>query len=240
MVPPAPLRVARRAAILYALAMRFTAETHPNHPGAKEWPEILPRWLDRLGVGSEVEPRDAEILATPLGELDQEQQADTRWCGEATGILGWALRRVAAPADFDPVDPNEVFRALGFDPAAMAQGAEELLVGASLRPRDELLVYYARVRIVQCCVRGRGSGGEYATPILEQVVRRQLDGLGVREAEFSAARESVARLSDERCRQLLGNYVVRVHAAEWVVGERDRYWEEDEEWEEGEEPGNQK
>jgi hypothetical protein len=207
--------------------MRFTVETNPGHPRAKEWLAVLPRWLDRVEVGSEVEPRDVEILTTPLGELDREQQADARWCGEASGVLGWALQRVAAPADFDPVDPNPVFRALGFDPAGMVQGAGDLIAGAPLRPKDELVAYYAKVRIVQCCLRSRGLSVQHATPILQQIVRQGLDDLGVRQAEFSAVEESVARLSDEQVRQLLGNYLVRAHAAGWVVGERERYWGED-------------
>ena len=229
MVPPAPIRVARRAVILYTLMMRFTVETNPNHPRTKEWLEILPHWLDRLDVRNEVESWDVEILTTPLGELDQEQQVDARWSGESTGVLGWALQRVAAPADFDPVDPNKVFRALGFEPAGMVQGAGDLIAEASLRPKDELLAYYAKVRIVQCCMRSRGLSAEYATPILQQIVRQELDDLGFREAEFAAAQEGVAGLSDEQYRQLLGNYVVRVHAAGWLVGERQRYWGDDEE-----------
>ena len=84
MVSPAPVRVARRTVILYTLMMRFTAETNPNHPRAREWLEVLPRWLDRLEVRSEVEPWDVEILTTPLGELDRQQQTDSRWSGEAS------------------------------------------------------------------------------------------------------------------------------------------------------------
>ena len=229
MVPPAPVRVARRAVILYSLMMRFTVESNPNHPRTKEWLEILPQWLERLDMGSEVEPWDIEILTTPLGQLDREQQADARWCGEAAGVLGWALERVAAPPDFDPVDPNEVFPALGFDPAGIVQGAGDLIAAASLRPNDELLAYYANVRIVQCCMRCRGISVEHATPILQQIVRHQLEDLGIREPEFDAAQESVARLSDEQYRQLLGNYAVRVYAAGWLVGERERYWGADEE-----------
>ena len=129
---PAPIRVARRAFNLYTLMMRYTLETNPSHPRAKEWLEVLAQWLDRLEVGSEIEPRDAEILAAPLGELDGEHQADARWSGEATGVLGWALQRVAAPADFDPVDPNQVFPALGFEPARMVQAAGEFIAGAVL------------------------------------------------------------------------------------------------------------
>jgi hypothetical protein len=205
--------------------MRFTAETNAHHPRANEWLKILPQWLDQSDVGSEVEPWDNEILKTPLGELDRAQQTDARWCGEAAGVLGWALQRVAAPADFEPVDPNQVFQALRFDPAAMVQGAEDLLAGASLRPKDELLAYYANVRIVQCCMRSRGLNDVNATLILQQIVHQQLNDLGVRDAKFSAAQESVARLSDEHYRQFLGAHVVRVHAAGWVVGERARYWE---------------
>jgi hypothetical protein len=209
--------------------MRFTAETNPNHPRAKVWTEIPPQCLDELDVRSEVEPRDVEILTTPLGELDREQQADARWCGEATGVLGWALKRVAAPVDFDPVDPNKVFPALGFKGAGLVQCARDIIAGASLRPKDELLAYYAKVRIVQCCMHSRGMRVESATPILQQFVRRQLDDLGIREVSFFEAQESVARLSNEQYKQLLGNYFVRVYAAGWVVGERERYWGEDEE-----------
>jgi hypothetical protein len=209
--------------------MRSTIETNPNHPKTKAWLEILPQWLDQLEATSEVEAWDREILTTPLRKLDREQQADARWCGEATGVLGWALQRVAPPSDFDPVDPNEVFRALGFHPAGMVQGARDLIARASLRPKDELLTYYAKVRIVQCCMRSRGLSVEHATPILELIVQQELHDLGIREAELARAKESVARLTDQQYRQLLGNYVVRVHAAGWLVGERERYWGEDEE-----------
>src|SRR4051812_43502686 len=134
MVPPTPIRVARRSVILYTIMMRYTAESNPNHPRVKQWTEILPRWLDELDVRSEVEPRDVEIVNTPLGELDREQQTDARWSGEETGVLGWALQRVAAPADFVPVDPNIVFDSLGFDPARMVQCTRDLIAGASSRP----------------------------------------------------------------------------------------------------------
>src|SRR5262249_8446928 len=158
--------------------MRFTAEINANHPRAKDWTAILPQWLDDLDLRSEVEPRDVEILTTPLGELDREQQTDARWCGEATGVLGWALQRGAGPADFDPVDPNKVFPALGFRPAEMVQGSRDLISGASLRPQDELLAYYARVRVVECCMRSRGIRVEQAIPFLQQLVRQKLNDLG--------------------------------------------------------------
>jgi hypothetical protein len=226
MVSPTPIRVARRAVILYTLMMRFTVETNPNHPRAREWLETLSQWLDRLDVASEVEPWDAEMVATPLGELDRAQQTDARWSGEATGVLGWALQRVAAPADFEPIDPNQVFPALGFHPATMVQGAEELLAGAALRPKDELLAYYAHVRIVQWGLRGHGTIAEGATFLQKEVRRKLADwGLEIGETEFAAAQQGVAGLSGERRRILLGNYLVRVHAAEWLVGGRERYWE---------------
>jgi hypothetical protein len=229
MVPPAPLRVARRAVILYTLMMRFTVETNPNHPKTKQWLEILPQWLDQLDVGSEMEPWDIGILTTPLGELDREQQADARWCGEASGVLGWAIQRVTMPTDFDPVDSNQVFQTLGFNPVGMVRSAEDLLTRASLQPKEELLAYYAKVRTVQCCLRIRGLRIPRATPIWQQMVRQQLDGLGIPEAAFADAQERMGGLSDEQSRKLLGNYVVREYVASWLVGKRDRYWGEDEE-----------
>jgi len=144
-------------------------------------------------------------------------------------VLGWALQRVAAPADFDPVDPNEVFTALGFEPATMVQGAGDLIAGASLRPMDELLAYYSRLSIAQCCLRCRGLNEENVKSMLQRIVRKHLDERGVHEADFAAAQESVTSLPDEQYRHLRGSYLVRVHAAGWLVGERDRYWEEDEE-----------
>jgi hypothetical protein len=228
MVSPAPIRVARRAFILYTLMMRYTVETNASHPRAKEWLEVLSQWLDRLEVGSEMEPHDAEILAVPLGQLDGELQVDARWSGEASGVLGWALQRVAAPANFDPVDPNQVFPALGFEPARMVQAAGELIAGAVLRPNDELLAYYRHVCIVQCCLRSRSMSAEAAT-FLKTVLGQNFGDLGLetRESEFSAAQEGVARLSDEQWRSLLGSYVCRVHAAAWLVGRRERYWAEE-------------
>jgi hypothetical protein len=228
MVSPTPGRVARRTVLLYTLLMRFTVETNANHPRAKEWLEVLSEWVDRLEVRREMEPYDTEILAAPLGELDQEQQASARWSGEAAGVLGWALQRVAAPADFDPVDPNKVFPALGFVPAGMVQGAGEFIAGAALRPQDELLAYYAHLRIVQFWIRGHSLSAEGAT-FLQYVARRDLEGLGleIREAEWAEAQEGVARLSEEQRRSLLGNCVCRIHAAAWLVGCRQRYWEEE-------------
>src|SRR5262249_28831033 len=90
-----------------------------------------------------------------------------------------------------------------------------------------LVAYYAHVSIVQCCLRGRSKSPEL-TPFLRQVLRQNLGDLGVEisEADFSAAQQGVARLSDEQHKALLGNYVVRLHAAEWLVGCRERYWGE--------------
>jgi len=225
--PLAPIRVARRAVILYTLMMRSTIENNSTHPRANDWLAILPEWLDGLEMKGEIEPWDAEILATPLGQLDRERQTDARWSGEASGVLGWALQRVAAPTDFEPVDPNKVFDAFGFDPARMVQSAGEFIAGAALRPAAELLAYYAHVAIVQCCMRSR-SASPGLTPFLQKVLRQNMGYLGVEigEADFSAAQESVARLSDEQHKPLLGNYVVRLHAAEWLAGGRERYWGE--------------
>src|SRR5262249_54233505 len=162
-------------------------------PRAREWLEVLSQWLEGLDVGSEVEPWDAEIVATPLGELDQAQQTDARWSGEAAGVLGWALQRVAAPADFEPVDPKQVFPALGLHPAAMAQGAGELLAGAALRPKDELLAYHAQVQLVQWGLESHGTTAE-CTTFLQQELRRELAGLGLEigETELAAAQQGVA------------------------------------------------
>jgi hypothetical protein len=210
------------------LEMRFTIETNSSHPRAKDWLNIFPQWLGQLDVRSEAQSWDVEILTTPLGELDEAQQTDARWSAEAAGVLGWALQRLAAPADFEPVDPNEIFPALGLQPAGILQGAQELIAGASLRSKDELFACYARLRTVQCCMRCRSVAMRSADPIVQSVLREQLDELGVLETEFAAAQEDVARLSDDQFIQLSGTYFARVYTAKWLVGERDRYWEVDE------------
>ena len=232
MVPPTPGRVARRAVILYTLMMRYTAETNATHPRAQEWLAIFPQWLDELEMGSEVEPIDAAILAAPLGALEPEQQTDARWSGEAVGILGWCLQRVGPPADFDAVDPNAVFAALGLEPATLVEGAKDLIARAALRPKEELLAYYAKLKTVQCCMRCRSLNEKSATPILQQITRQELADLDVPKVDFTVSEESVSRISDEQFRALIGNYFVRVHATGWVIGERECYWGEDEEGEE--------
>ena len=230
MISPSSIRVAQRVVILYTLMFRFTAENNPNHPKTKDWLAILPQWLDRLNLGSELEPLDAEIIGTELGGLDQERLTDARGCGEAIGVLGWALQRVAVPPDFEPVDPNLVFPALGLQPVGMVKGAEELIACANLRPREEILAYYAQNEIVHCCMRSREmSAGNSAT--MQQITRKNLAVLKLErgESDFRSAQERVARLTGEQFRRLAGICFVRSFAAEWLVGKRECYWGDEEE-----------
>jgi hypothetical protein len=147
MVPPAPSRVARRAIILYMLMMRFTFEANPNHPRSKEWTEFLPQWLDDLDLRSEVEPRDVEILDTPLGDLDREQQTDARWCGEATGVL-WAGLLSASPPRLTSIlsTRTKCSRPNGSSPSLLKCAARPCRSGHAFRPIQRQVGTTARPR----------------------------------------------------------------------------------------------
>lgn len=123
---PAPLRVARRALALAALACRSQLEPHAADAEARAIHDGVREWIVAVGVAAELEPDELAIVHAPLGELSREDAAIAGWRGEGAAVLAWGLGRWTLPAIDVPVDASEVALALGWledAPVALADDA---------------------------------------------------------------------------------------------------------------------
>lgn len=99
---PDAARVAARAMALAAVAYRGFLENDISvgEIGAEEAEnarrDIFP-WLEELGVTSELEPAEADLIATPAGRLGPQATIDACWRIEGLAVLAWALDRAPLP-----------------------------------------------------------------------------------------------------------------------------------------------
>src|SRR4051794_3367171 len=100
LLPPDAFRVAARATVLAAVAYRgfIENEKRSDENGAENVRQRIVTWLDDLGVSSELEAAEANLLATPVGGLDERTRIDTCWRSEGLVVLAWALHRATLPA----------------------------------------------------------------------------------------------------------------------------------------------
>lgn len=122
---PAPLRVARRALALSALACRSQLEPHAGDAEARGIHDGVRGWIAATGVDAELEPDELALVHTPLGQLGRDDAALAGWRGEAAAVLAWGLGLWSLPAIDSPVDASDVAMALGWledAPGALADG----------------------------------------------------------------------------------------------------------------------
>jgi len=133
--PPAD-RVARRALCLYGVALRGMTERDQGTPERlEEWRAQLERWVDAVGIGSELEPQEWRLLKQPVAPPQSKELMDAEWLMEGAAVLVWALGRLELPPYDEQVDVAPLGRGLGYgaDDKARAFVAE-----AKLRPREEI------------------------------------------------------------------------------------------------------
>ncbi|MCC9604289.1 DUF4272 domain-containing protein [Blastopirellula sp. JC732] len=135
-IPPTPLRVARRALALTAVAARATLEM--DAPQLDEPDELRRRlldWVETLEIGDEFEPDEWKVLQRSVGNLESQDHINALWRVEGLTVLAWALGRFELPPDDELVMPSELYPAMGFlDPEL----GRAVLEGAELRSAEEL------------------------------------------------------------------------------------------------------
>lgn len=85
-----PATVARRALVLTVVAFRGSLEV-TDHPRVIELSQRLVPWLDEIECRSELDPKERELLGTPLGQLSKSFLIDANWAGEAAAFFCWTL-----------------------------------------------------------------------------------------------------------------------------------------------------
>ncbi len=114
LTPPNADRVAARALVLAAVSCRALIEKDVGKAGAEELRRELCDWLERVGAAGELEDTEADLIFTPLGELDEKTERDAGWRSEGMVVLAWALGCVTLPPVHLECEPSGVANAMGF------------------------------------------------------------------------------------------------------------------------------
>ena len=131
---PSAQRVAKRALVLAAVTCRSAIEGDAGDPNARRFQRDIIEWLGELGIRTEAEESELQLLETELGSLPERSQIDASWRSEGLGVLAWALGRSGLPSYERSVVAPDVAEDLGF----MRDSARELLDSAQLRTPDDL------------------------------------------------------------------------------------------------------
>jgi hypothetical protein len=132
--PPTGDRVAARAMVLAAVSCRGLIEKDSHKPKAEEFRKTIRPWLDYIGAGRELEPDEAALLSTPLGQLDKRTALNATWRAEGMVVLAWALGWASLPPIHEECEPSDVAVAMGF----LDEQQNTLLHCPCLRDRAEI------------------------------------------------------------------------------------------------------
>ena len=118
----------RSALVLSSVAARAGLEARADAAEARYMHPRILDWLQATGLAQSLEPAEAALLATPLGELDADIALDAGWQAEGAYVLAWALGRHALLPHDHLVDPDDIAWPLGFldDRALEREGETEL------------------------------------------------------------------------------------------------------------------
>src|SRR5262245_47269909 len=220
-----PTQIARRALVMGSLSMRASLEVTDHSRASVVAQQILP-WLEELGIASELDPIEREILEKSYGDLRSEQRVDSYWAGEGAAVLSWVLSLAEKPPQSQAADHQAIMRVLCF----MQPGAEEILSSPFIRPIDEVESYCKEIgamRGVLQMARVRGTEAEVAT--LKSILRRRYAELGLEigDVDFENANGQLNRMTDEERQSLPGLLFVRDNVGTWLFDARARFFSND-------------
>ena len=230
-----PEEVGRRLLALSAVLTRIGLESNAPLGGnpddledAEEERFDLIAWLKDEGLWTAVSPREAELLATPIGALSFESMAESSWQAERFAALAWAAQLLDELADFPlQADIAHVLSRIPspWDPVA------DLLASLRLRSDEEVAaelersdIWLWRSEIEETRrVAPRADLVEIATTIGEVVdegveaglLRRAPDG------DFLVAGQPFHRLSEDERSAIAAIAAERLRALNWLRGAGD-------------------
>jgi len=112
--PPSARRVAARALILAAISCRALIEDDAAKDGAEELRASILPWLESIGTLGEAESSEVDLIATPLGALDDKRGLNVSWRSEGMAALAWVLNVSDLPPVNIQCEPSDVANCLGF------------------------------------------------------------------------------------------------------------------------------
>lgn len=149
-VPPSRERVIVRALSLAAISNRALMEQDSKKRSAREAWQWNLNWVEKVGIGDELEPDEWSLLQRPLGKAQSQDVVDATWRLEGLGVLAWAIQQFKLPPYDELVVPLQLLDSVHYGDAG---ALSKLRDSAELRSRDELdeflhqmFAYHWRVR----------------------------------------------------------------------------------------------
>ena len=221
--PPSADRVARRALVLAALTCRGGIEGDAGNAEAEQFRGEVVAWAREVGLESELEAHELEVLETPLGGLTARQHIDSGWRSEGLAVLAWALRRHDLPPYDRQVDGYVVAESLGFRRPREAT----VLASPRLRPHaeivtmaDVLLALHWRLRQYSL----RPERLDFRRVAARMFFGTQpLAGLRLRDGDLEIAGRPLFETSEDSWRTAMSIARERQQAANWLLGEEPVY-----------------
>jgi hypothetical protein len=213
-------RVAARALVLAAVTYRGHIENEKStYEGrAEDVRRRIVAWLDDLGLNTEMEAEEANLLMTPVGGLDRKAANQATWRSEGLVVLAWAMKRAPLPSVHDICQPGEIADAVGF-----LQDREATPLSApSLREPSEVS-YWANTylalhwRLRQFSLEpGRIDFVSYASNCKWADMR--IDELEVVDSELAIKGVPIDRVDDAVFHKSLSITMERRVALDWLLG----------------------
>lgn len=132
--PPLP-RLAARAVLSCALAMRADLEAHEDREAAAALMRATREWLAREGFASEADPEERAALEAAPGTLGEAAREQCAARAEAAAVLAWALQRANLPGFDIDADATAVATALNL----LRPAGRDLATHSRLRERDAMM-----------------------------------------------------------------------------------------------------
>ena len=223
--PPAASRVAARALVLCATVCRASLEGHSQEVEAETLRQQILEWIDAVGLQSELEDAERQLLAAPLGTLDERVVIDATWNGEAMGVLAWALGRYELPPYDQIVSSPSIGEAIGF----LEEYGDTALAAARLRSSSEIDRF--RERMFALHWRLREFSLRRGTIDLEEFASKcgfgplDISALELVRRDLAIDGRSLLDVSEERWHECLSIASERHRAANWLAGYESVYSE---------------
>ena len=215
--------VLRRATVMTSVAFRASLEATP-HPRSQQLSQRLLPWLETLGMASDIDPIEHDLLATAFGKLQASQKTDANWSGEGANVMSWALHLTAQPPYHEFVDYTVLFDRLG----VLRCDPQIAFPDIALRSLKEISDFHIRVETLRTALQLARTDASLHTT-LRKVWLSRLSELGLhgRDDDFEEAVQRVSTYSSEERQRAAGLCFVRNVATSWLVDGRRAYFEDE-------------
>jgi hypothetical protein len=222
LLTPTPDRVAARALVLVALAMRGLLDQNANTPQEQHAHVLrtrLIRWLETWPeLSAEAEPAELVLLGTPIGKGHEQALVDAIWRAEGATALLWALGAREDLVHDVQQHPYQMAR----DCAVLEDTRPRLLNCPRLRPELDLQWQRRRLlaihwRLVEQRVRP-GPIEFLSLPECGFSGEVDLEGIPVADGDLSIGGQPVFLADPMRVAVMDAVAAERHRAANWLVG----------------------